>query len=101
MNLNSVQENPDLKESFDELIGLLSGIQDKVLFEEIFACLFTPNELKDMTERWQIVKELKSGTTQREIARKYNMSLCKITRGSRELQKKNSAFLKMLELLHK
>ena len=49
--------------------------------------------------RWLLLKEINKGTTQREIARKYNMSLCKITRGSKELQKPDSAFLKMLKML--
>ena len=38
-------------------------------------------------------------TLSREIANKFAMSLCKITRGSRELNKEDSAFRKMLELL--
>ena len=43
-------------------------------------------------------KEIDAGVTQREIAKKYNMSLCKITRGSKELRKENSAFRKMLDI---
>ena len=46
-----------------------------------------------------LVKEIDSGATQREIAKNYRMSLCKITRGSKELSKSDSAFRKMLELL--
>ena len=55
-------------------------------------------ELKDFANRWHLVKELDAGTTQREIAKKYGMSLCNITRGSREIKKENSAFKKFLEL---
>ena len=54
---------------------------------------------KDIANRWLLVKEIDAGTTQREIANKFSMSLCKITRGSRELNKEDSAFRKMLELL--
>jgi TrpR family trp operon transcriptional repressor len=46
-----------------------------------------------------LVKEIDKGSTQREIAKKFRMSLCKITRGSKELSKSDSAFRKMLELL--
>ena len=46
-----------------------------------------------------LVKDIDAGVTQREIAKKYGMSLCKITRGSKELNKPDSAFRKMLELL--
>lgn len=101
MNKNASEENPVLLESYDELCGLLLKIKDKDELKSVFSCLFTPNERRDFAERWQLVKELKAGTTQREIARIYNMSLCKITRGSKELQKKDSGFLKLLELLEK
>ncbi len=101
MNKNSNEENPILLESYDELCGLLLKIKDKDELKSVFNCLFTPNERHDFAERWQIVKELKAGTTQREIARIYNMSLCKITRGSKELQKSDSGFLKLLALMEK
>ena len=43
-------------------------------------------------------KELEAGTPQREIAKKYNLSLCNITRGSKEMKKEDSAFKKILSL---
>jgi TrpR family trp operon transcriptional repressor len=47
------------------------------------------------------VKLLARGESQRAIARRLGMSLCKITRGSRELKKRNSAFRRVLsEYLH-
>lgn len=101
MNKSSVEENPELEQSYEELCEIISRIQDKEFLKEIFSCLFTPNERRDFAERWQLVKELKAGTTQREIAKKYSMSLCKITRGSKELQKPDSAFIKMLDMLEK
>ena len=91
-------ENPVLQESYEELCSLISKIQDEETLKEVFSCLFTGNERKALTERWQIVKELTAGTTQREIAKKYNMSLCKITRGSKELQKPDCGFKKLLAL---
>ncbi|MBQ1629700.1 MAG: trp operon repressor [Treponema sp.] len=94
-----INDNPVLLESYDELITLISNCSDKEFLKEFFGCLFTQGERTDIAERWQIVKELKAGTTQREIARKYNMSLCKITRGSKEIQKPDSAFVKMLDRL--
>lgn|SRR5574344_1686856 len=82
-----------------EICTLLSQVEDPKLIYEFFGCLFTPAERKDFANRWHLVKELNAGTTQREIAKKYGMSLCNITRGSRELKKDNSAFKKFLELL--
>lgn len=82
-----------------EICMLLSKIQDENLIFDFFSCLFTKSELKDFSKRWSLVKELDEGTTQREIAKKYNLSLCNITRGSREMKKENSAFQKVLALL--
>lgn len=88
-----------LDESFRELCSLLAQTDDEQFIYDFFVCLFTPGERKDFANRWLLVKEIDKGTTQREIARKFGMSLCKITRGSRELNKKDSAFRKMLERL--
>ena len=82
-----------------EICTLLAGLSDENLIHDFFGCLFTSAELKDFANRWHLVKELDAGTTQREIAKKYNMSLCNITRGSRELKKENSAFRRVLEIL--
>lgn len=84
-------------EGLDELIALIAAESDAVFLKEFFTCLFTPSELIDVGKRWLLVKELDKGTTQREIARMFKMSLCRITRGSRELKKEDSAFQKMLD----
>ena len=96
MSENNLQEN-----SIKELCHILSEIKDENLIYDLFGCLFTKPELKDFSKRWSLVKELDAGTTQREIAKKYNMSLCNITRGSKELKKENSAFRKILDIYKK
>ena len=95
---NSASEEM-LDESFHEICSLLADVTDEQFMYDFFVCLFTPAERKDFANRWLLVKEIDKGTTQREIARKFSMSLCKITRGSRELNKKDSAFRKMLDRL--
>ncbi|MBO5136874.1 MAG: transcriptional regulator [Spirochaetaceae bacterium] len=85
------------KQGLDEICGILSETDDQQLIKDFFVCLFTPAELEDISKRWLLVKEIDKGTTQREIARMFSMSLCKITRGSKELKKENSAFRKMLD----
>ncbi len=92
-------ENVGQNGAIEEICMLLAKIQDESLIFDFFECLFTKSELRDFSKRWCLVKELSEGTTQREIAKKYNMSLCNITRGSREMKKEDSAFKKMLELL--
>ena len=86
-------------DAIGEICSLLSRMDDEKLIKDFFSCLFTPAELKDFANRWHLVKELDAGTTQREIAKKYSMSLCNITRGSKEMKKEDSAFRKVLEIL--
>jgi TrpR family trp operon transcriptional repressor len=86
------------REALDELCSALASADDPVLVGEFLACLLTPNELREVASRWALVREIDAGTTQREIARKMGLSLCKITRGSRELKKENSPFKRMIDL---
>ncbi|MDE5897760.1 MAG: trp operon repressor [Treponemataceae bacterium] len=88
-----------LETCYSELLELIAGTTDADFLRDFFGCLFTAAERKDFSERWLLVKEISAGTTQREIARKFNLSLCKITRGSRELRKEHSAFRAMLKKL--
>ena len=89
----------EIASTIKELCHLIMKSGDESFIYDFFNCLFTKPELKDIANRWLLVKEIDAGTTQREIANKFSMSLCKITRGSRELNKADSAFRKMLELL--
>lgn len=81
-----------------QIFSILSESGSAELIGGFFSCLFTPSELRDIATRWLLVKEIDRGTTQREIARKLHISLCRITRGSRELKKEGSAFRKMLDM---
>jgi TrpR family trp operon transcriptional repressor len=70
---------------------------DATLIEDFLYSLLTVAEADEMAKRWALVKELAQGTPQRKIAEDLGLSLCKITRGSRELKKEGSAFRKLLE----
>lgn len=89
------------KKAFAELCTALSRSDDPDLIGEFLECLLTPTELREVSTRWALVREIEDGTTQREIARKMGLSLCKITRGSRELKKENSPFKRMIALIRK
>ncbi|GHV95570.1 hypothetical protein AGMMS50293_18900 [Spirochaetia bacterium] len=85
-------DDPRVNENFAELAVALSRAHDSALIEDFLRCLLTPAEAADIAARWALVKALKEKTPQREIAKNLGLSLCKITRGSRELKKPNSAF---------
>ena len=102
MNSNESElerENTDevIEQTIKELCHIITLANNEQFVYDFFKCLFTPPELKDFANRWLLVKELDKGTTQREIAKKFGMSLCKITRGSKELAKDGSAFRKILD----
>jgi len=104
MNDNKIKKGiseEEIASTIKEICHLILKSDDEAFVYDFFNCLFTKPELKDIANRWLLVKEIDEGTTQREIANKFSMSLCKITRGSRELNKEGSAFRKMLELLKK
>jgi len=58
--------------------------------------IFTPAEIRDLDSRWEIIKRLKRGDTQRSIAKELHLGLCKITRGAKELKKSNSIIKKVI-----
>lgn len=92
MSTNRPSTDPahELEKIFAEITDYREMI---TFFEEIF----TPKELRDLILRWQLLKELHEGHTQRSIASRYRISLCKITRGSKILKKKDSTTKKILD----
>jgi TrpR family trp operon transcriptional repressor len=94
-------DDPRVNENLGELSRVLAETGDRELIESFLRCLLTPAETADIAARWALVKSLREGLSQREIAKLLGLSLCKITRGSRELKKPNSAFQRMLGVLHK
>jgi TrpR family trp operon transcriptional repressor len=69
---------------------------DADLIENFLYSLFTPSEADEMAKRWALVKRLAEGKPQRKVAEELGLSLCKITRGSRELKKEGAAFRVLL-----
>jgi len=78
-----------------EISQILSKIDSGKTIEEFLFSILTPSEVKNISSRWEIVKRIEKGLSQRKIATDLHLSLCKITRGSRELKKSNSV-LKMI-----
>ena len=72
--------------SFNELIDIVTGIDDHETMTRFFREIFTEKEINDFVLRMELLKDLYRGETQRSIALKHKISLCKITRGSRILK---------------
>lgn len=86
-----------MSDTIREVARLLAEIDDEQLTLEFLTELLTPTEIRRIEQRWELVKLLEEGVSQREIARRLGISLCNITRGSRELKKPGSAFRSILD----
>ncbi len=82
--------------SFQEFIAVLSAISDENEMASFLQEMLTSKEIADITLRWQLLEELYAGETQRSIAARHKLSLCKITRGARILKSEDSITKKIL-----
>jgi len=80
-----------------DFANVLAEITDPIVMRNFIREILTPKEIDDFALRWQLVKELYRGDTQRTIAARHHISLCKITRGSKILKKKNSVTRSILD----
>lgn len=92
-------DDPAVAENLGELARAFAVTQDSDLIEEFLRSLLTPAETADIAARWALVKALDKKIPQREIAKELGLSLCKITRGSKELKKENSSFRRMMNIV--
>jgi TrpR family trp operon transcriptional repressor len=80
-----------------EIAEALAGIRDAGLIRRFLESILTPREREEIAGRWLLVQLLDRGESQRHAAKKLGMSLCKTTRGSRELRRRHSAFKAVLD----
>jgi TrpR family trp operon transcriptional repressor len=80
-----------------DIARVLAAIDEPQTVERLLRELLTPSELEKLSLRWDIVRFLAEGKSQRTIARQLGVSLCKITRGARQLQKRGSTLKRVLE----
>lgn len=86
---------------YRELCELFASIENPKRADQLLQDLLTPQEIESLAERWQLVQLLATGMSQREIAEKLNVSISKVTRGSRVLQYGSGGFKVFLEKLNK
>ena len=89
-----------MDKNIGEVSKLLAFTKDPKEIRNFFESILTLRELKDIGSRWELVKRLDQGESQRKIARDLHLSLCKITRGSKELKKKNAVLKRFLKRLN-
>ncbi len=88
--------NRNNMDPFTNFARTLARLHEPDLVERFLREILTPAETADLGSRWELLKRLEAGETQRHIASELHLSLCKITRGSRELKKPGSALRQVL-----
>ena len=96
------EENPiDWEPYLEELSLALAACNDPVLVREFLPSILTPSELQEVASRWALVRQIDEGISQRQISKNLGLSLCKITRGSKQLKQEFSAFQAMIDIYKK
>lgn len=86
----------------DDLLLVVHKIAgDRELLKEFFRDILSPAEYKELGVRWQIVKQLAAGKSQRDVAKNLHTAVATVTRGSRELGDPNGGFKRVLRILTK
>ena len=92
------EKETTLAEYMDELAETLASVNDSALLKDFLRAILTPQEYSAVASRWALARLLDSGMTQRKISETLGLSLCKITRGSKEMKKEQSSFRKMIDI---
>jgi TrpR family trp operon transcriptional repressor len=83
--------------STDRLVRVFCSIEDPRTMKRFIREIFTPSEVEDISKRWQVMEMLRRGHSQRDIATRLGVSLCKITRGSKVLRSGGSVSRRILD----
>ena len=75
-----------LTPEFKELAKLLASISSVQEMENLLMGLLTPKEREELPKRIQIVRMLKKGVPQHDIAQKLGVGVGTVTRGAKEIQ---------------
>jgi len=80
-----------------DIARVLAGLRNAKTVERLLRELLTEREAERLSLRWEIVRSLSEGKSQRAIARQWGVSLCKITRGARELKQRGSVLKRVFQ----
>jgi TrpR family transcriptional regulator, trp operon repressor len=77
----------EANKELDKLIEALLKLNTKEEMEDFLRGILTPKELIELPNRLEIIKLLKQGVSQHDVAGKLGVGVATVTRGSMEIQK--------------
>lgn len=95
--MEETKQNNRIEEPLRQLSIALAKTDDPELIRDFLSGILTAKEVDEVAKRWALVINIYEGKSQRKIAEELGLSLCKITRGSKQLKIENSPFKKMVE----
>ncbi|OGH48292.1 MAG: hypothetical protein A3A51_00655 [Candidatus Levybacteria bacterium RIFCSPLOWO2_01_FULL_39_10] len=84
---NSARNREKEEKQLDQFITALLEMDSKEKMKDFLEGILTPKELQELPHRLGIVKMLKRGISQHDVAGKLGVGIATVSRGSRELQK--------------
>lgn len=69
-----------------DLLAVLATLSGAADIDLLLRDLLTPHEREALAERWQIVKALAGGHTQRDVRDRLGCSITTVSRGSKQLK---------------
>ena len=73
MDRNAEEEITITQETIRELCNIVNSANDEQFIYDFFECLFTKSELKDIANRWLLVKEIDKGTSKENYWFRYGI----------------------------
>jgi len=80
-----------------DIAQVLARMREARKVEHLLRELLTESEAEKLSLRWDIVRFLSEGKSQRAIAHQLGVSLCNITRGARQLKRRGSAVRRVFQ----
>ena len=91
----------NLEQYKKEIIDVLYKVgRDKNYLADFLKEILTPREFENIAVRWQIVERLGKGEHHHAIAEALHVGVATVTRGSREMRKKDCSLRKALKVIH-
>lgn len=92
-----VSTHRNIVDRIAHIARVLATMREPKTVERLLRELLTESEADKLSLRWDIVRFLSEGKSQRTIAQKLGVSLCKITRGARELKRGGSILKRVFD----